>query len=546
MKIFKKVLSFVLACAIVIGTCSIVSADKSFTDMNSSHWAWSYVQTLVGDGTINGYADGSFRPEANVTRAEFVKMIGKTEIAFKAPFDDIKGHWAYDYIMYSNMDVDGTSFRPDVAITRNDVINLLWKRAGSSKATAPSIITNQSTNADAVAWAYSYGIMNGDDGINLRLGDGVTRAEASALICRSRTINSSSARKDFSETVNEKILKEVYEGLNLFGDEYNPDRTFTNGELVGAAMKLAYDTTTPMFERLGTSYSVDRPNTFAFYTSCKYVLGEDKMNVEYYDATANNLDAVALMTFAANFKSDLFIVDHSTNDFYADVSSIKNNNMNDYVTGAYKKGIRLDNSDNIYPDKPITGKNLALILMQLDAMCGFNSVYSVDIDGCIKKDVAIKTEVMKYPNAADKYMYIPADVPNPVINSSYIDENGKVCNDVPRDSFEFARDHNPVFVFGLKQIVTGVKILGADISVVYYPSMVVESENGYVMKVKITVNNVEGGKTFDDVFPNIISTSKPNLKSGLTFYATIATGSKISGMNIPADNAVFTSIDYIY
>ena len=301
-----------------------------------------------------------------------------------------------------------------------------------------------------------------------------------------------------------------------------------------------------MFDGLETKYSVARPNTLAFYTACKYVLGEDKMTEAYYDATANNLDALALMSFAANFKSGIFVVDSSTDKLYADVSSINNKNMKDYVSGAYKVGIKLDNNNNIYPTKPVTAENLALILMQFDALSGFNSVYDVNINGDSRKDVMIKKDVANYPKNADKYMYIAADVPNAVYNSQYVDENGKVCNSTPKEFFETARSHSPIFIFGLQQIITGVKIFGADITVIYYPSMVVESEKGYVMKVKVNVNEVEDDKTFDDIFPNTISKNKPVLKSGLTFYATIATGSKISGMNIPADNAVFTSIDYIY
>ena len=546
MKNFKKVLSLILACAMVLGTFSVVSADISFKDMTSSHWGWTYVQTLVGDGTINGYTDGTFRPEANVTRAEFVKMIGKTNKSFDKAFDDITGHWAYDYIMYSDMDVDGSIFYPDVAITRNDVINLLWKRAGSPNAVAPSVITRQSTKAGAAAWAYSYGIMNGDDGVNLRLSDGVTRAEAAALICRSRAINTGSAKKVFAETVNEKILKEIYESFNLFGDEYNPDRTFTNGELIGAVMRLAYDTTTPMYERLGTKYSVDRPNTFAFYTACEYVLGKDKMNVEYYDATAKNLDAIALMSFAAVFNMGYYNTDHAKNDFYADITSIKNDNLNEYVTCAYKNGIRLDNNNNIYPDKAFTAKEFALVLLQLDSFGGFNSKYEVGTDTVANKDVAVKTEILNYPNSADKYMYVAAEVPNLVMDSAYIDENGKVSDNLPKDSFKLARDHSKVFTFTLNTIVTAISTYGADVSIVYYPSMVVKSDKGYVMKVLITVNDFENGKTFDDVFPNEINGKKPDLKQGLKFYATFATGSELAGMYIPVDKATFTSIDYIY
>lgn len=546
MKNFKKVLSLILAFVLVLGTVSVVSADKSFSDLPSSHWGYTYVQTLVGDGTINGYQDGTFRPEANVTRAEFVKMIGKTGKAFDTAFDDIKGHWAYDYIMYSDMDVEGTRFYPDVAITRDDVIGLLWKRAGSPDASAPSIITNQSSKPDAAAWAYAYGIMNGDDGVTMRLSDGVTRAEAAALICRSRAININSPKKVFSETVNEKILEEVYEGLNLFGDEYTAERTFTNGEIAQAAMKLAYDTSTPMYEGLSTNFSVDRPYTFAFYTACKYIWGEDRMTEEFYDAKANNVDTLAIMIFAANYKMDTFLVDSTAGQLYGDITSVSDEKMKSYVASAYQIGIRLDNSDNIYPEQNITGKNLALILMQLDAFDGFNTAFGVGITELEKIDVPIKTEIMKYPGGADKYRYIASDVPNTVLSSAYIDENGNVSSNLPKDIFDTARKHSFIFVFSINKMIAAVKSFGGDISVVYYPSMVVESEKGYVMKVKVTVDGVEAGKTFDDLFPNTIKGAKPELKEGLTFYATFATGSKISGKDIPIDNAVFTSIDYIY
>ena len=118
MKFCKRILALILVCSFVLSVASIVNADMAFSDLPSSHWGYSYVQTLVGDGTINGYADGTFRPEANVTRAEFVKMIGKTDKSFDTPFADINGHWAYDYIMYSDMDVDGKSFYPDVPLMR--------------------------------------------------------------------------------------------------------------------------------------------------------------------------------------------------------------------------------------------------------------------------------------------------------------------------------------------------------------------------------------------------------------------------------------------
>ena len=74
---FKRVLSLLLVCVTLCGTVLTVSAARDFYDLPSSHWAYANVQTLVADGTINGYEDGSFQPDAKVTRAEFVKMIAK-------------------------------------------------------------------------------------------------------------------------------------------------------------------------------------------------------------------------------------------------------------------------------------------------------------------------------------------------------------------------------------------------------------------------------------------------------------------------------------
>lgn len=544
MKVFKKVLSLLLVCTFAIGTLGIVNADMTFADLSASHWAYSYVQTLVGDGTINGYADGTFCPEANVTRAEFVKMIGKTDKAFDTPFDDITGHWAYDYIMYSDMDVEGTAFNPDVPITRNDVINLLWKRAGSPEAEAPSIIINQSTKPEAAAWAYAYGIMNGDDGVNLRLEDGVTRAEASALICRSRTIDYSS-KKVFADTVNAKILEEVYNAFNLFDDKYNPDRTFTNGEIAHAAMMLAYDTEVPLYDGLNPAVSVDRPNTFDFHAACTYIWGRDRMTEEFYDNNANILDTVAALAFASYYKTGSYMIGDGEG-MYDDVKSITFESMKHLVSSAFYNGIKVENSNNIRPNETVTGKTFALLLMQFDAIGGFNTNHDVTFEGSVALDTSLNTEVMKYPNSADKYKFILADVPNQVYDSPFIDVDGSVADSLPKDIFSLVRDRYDIYAF-LCQQLTGVAYAnGADVKITYYPSLVCRTDNGYVMKVKVEVLAYEDGKTFDDVFKNTISGPKPALEDFPVMFLTLATGSEISGIVIPRDNAIFTSIDYIY
>lgn len=48
-----------------------------FADMSRDHWAYESVNTLAGKGVASGYPDDTFRPEANVTRAEFVVLMTK-------------------------------------------------------------------------------------------------------------------------------------------------------------------------------------------------------------------------------------------------------------------------------------------------------------------------------------------------------------------------------------------------------------------------------------------------------------------------------------
>ncbi len=543
MKNFTKILSLLLVFVLTLGTVTIVNADRSFSDLLTNHWAYSYVQTLVGDGTINGYQDGTFRPNSNVTRAEFVKMIGMTDKSFDTPFEDISGHWAYDYIMYSDMDVEGTKFNPDVAITRDDVIRLLWKRAGSPKAYAPGVITNQSAKPEAAAWAYAYGIMTGDDGVTMRLSDGVTRAEAAALICRSRTVDAGS-KKDFASTVNSDIVENVYEGMGFLG-EYNPDKTYTNGELAGYAMQLLYGTSLPMFDGVTVEIPFNRSNVLAFSAACNHVWGKDKMTEAFYDAKATNLDAVALFTFVMHNKSYKSLIDGTTNDFYADVKAVDNSTMNVCVSAAHKNGIRLDNSDNIYPNQELTGKNLALILTQLDMLGGFNSALVVNLDISAEIDTPIRTEILNYPNNSDKFNMILKDVPNAVYHSDFIDVDGNAATSSTKDTFEFARDHKDLFEFFIENLQYNMLEAGIYASVTFYPSLVCETENGYVMKVRVSTMAFDDTKSFDEIFPDIVKGEKPDLKELPVMYMTLATGAKFNGTSIPANNAKFTTIDYV-
>lgn len=113
-----------------------LATRTSFNDMAQDHWADGPVQYLVSLGVVSGYPDGTFRPDASVTRAQIAKMLvgamGWELITPKAAhFSDVPpDYWAYSYIEtaaahdavsgYS----DGT-FNPGIGVTRAEVAKMV-------------------------------------------------------------------------------------------------------------------------------------------------------------------------------------------------------------------------------------------------------------------------------------------------------------------------------------------------------------------------------------------------------------------------------------
>ena len=92
----------------------VVNANK-FSDIDG-HWAQGFIETLASLGNLNGYPDGTYRPNANITRAELVTMINAVFIRnpdeeslnkYKPdmPFSDvIETHWAFWNILEASVD----------------------------------------------------------------------------------------------------------------------------------------------------------------------------------------------------------------------------------------------------------------------------------------------------------------------------------------------------------------------------------------------------------------------------------------------------------
>ena len=136
----KKVLALVLAFA-----CAFTMfAGAAFTDSADIKVKSEVVNTLVSLGVVNGYDDGSFKPNGTVTRAEMAKMIyvlrtGNSDASAynddKTSFTDIGSHWARGYIKYCQSlgiiaGKSNTIFAPNDKVTAQEAAKMLLVTLG--------------------------------------------------------------------------------------------------------------------------------------------------------------------------------------------------------------------------------------------------------------------------------------------------------------------------------------------------------------------------------------------------------------------------------
>ena len=125
-------------------------AGAAFTD-SADIKATEAVDTLTALGVIDGYTDGSFKPNGTVTRAEMAKMIfllwngGKSDASayqsMNSAFADTKNHWAAGYVNFcaSNHIIAGKSastFAPNATVTGQEAAKMLLVVAGYDPAKA--------------------------------------------------------------------------------------------------------------------------------------------------------------------------------------------------------------------------------------------------------------------------------------------------------------------------------------------------------------------------------------------------------------------------
>gem|GEM_PF-2145623 len=178
------------------------AAERTFSDV-SGHWAEDIITAAYERNVIDGFPDGTFRPNATVTRAQTAALLsgffGLTASGTVAFTDVTPGDWFYDAVAalvyggYVTGIGDGT-FRPNNNITRLHVLLILSRILGSPEADDLNVLNrfadaNQVRDAsqesvNAAAFFIGLGVLRGFDDQTLRPNTSINRVELLALMFR--------------------------------------------------------------------------------------------------------------------------------------------------------------------------------------------------------------------------------------------------------------------------------------------------------------------------------------------------------------------------
>lgn len=204
-KMLKSFIAMLMTVNVCLGCAGAVDANP-FSDVNENDWFYYAVATAEDVGYMNGYPDGTFRPNATITRAEGAQILFKvaqpdTSTGVLIDFADVPSDaWYYTAVsqmgdvlggtMWVNSpEFTGAYFYPDRTCTREDFAYGLANAAGIR---GRSIALAHSGWADymdidpeyweQIAGLYNLGIVAGSSDGKFHPKDTITRAEVAQIL----------------------------------------------------------------------------------------------------------------------------------------------------------------------------------------------------------------------------------------------------------------------------------------------------------------------------------------------------------------------------
>ena len=134
----KKIFTKFAPLAVAMTLCaSSAFATPVFSDLSENHWAYSQIMNLAENKVVVGYPDETYKPDAEITRAEFASMVVKAlkqenaEITETIDFSDVKqDNWAWESVQRAVRfdlihETEDNLFRPDDKVTKADCLEIV-------------------------------------------------------------------------------------------------------------------------------------------------------------------------------------------------------------------------------------------------------------------------------------------------------------------------------------------------------------------------------------------------------------------------------------
>lgn len=244
----KYIQTFSALCVGFFLMCATTFA--SFTDVSTSHSHHTAIDFLQRNNVINGYSDGTFRPNNTINRAELVKMILEgSNIAIDAGtlsgFPDVPaGEWYAPYVTKAkNLDAiggypDGT-FKPAQAVNKVEALKIILNLMIDSDI-PPSLQRSAYSDVDFRSWYNQYVLFAEqknilfESGATLGVNANITRGEVAEYIYRIMKINESGADA-FSvdlDKSNDNEIQDAEESIEDLIEEVFSDDTETEEDIV--------------------------------------------------------------------------------------------------------------------------------------------------------------------------------------------------------------------------------------------------------------------------------------------------------------------------
>ena len=174
----------------------VIEPGNPFVDVSTSDYYYDAVLWAVENGVTNGTSATTFGPNMAVSRAQMVTFLWRAHGSPKAtgtnPFTDVStSDYYYDAVLWAvaNGVTNGTSattFSPDTAVTRSQAVTFQWRAAGSPVVSGSSFgdVATDAYYVNAVTWAVANGITNGTGGNTFSPAVVVSRAQAVTFLYR--------------------------------------------------------------------------------------------------------------------------------------------------------------------------------------------------------------------------------------------------------------------------------------------------------------------------------------------------------------------------